>query len=233
MWFLDQIVSTLGTASGWFYSLYRDFSDVPLIGRVLAAPFYWLYGAFYYLAIYFSSFNAWVEDATSKLGRILSLADITGYLRAWLDYAANAWAWVSTAVNNVLHIVDAWWQSVKPVVLAWIQEVKYWVSVQLRELNAWLDNLQMAVDAFLDKLPALSEIIAWFGNWWGNILSLLGAWWAERLGDIRDLFMSWAKDMAPFWAGWQDIRDQVFGFFNDPIEYLWSRFTDWFLGPEG
>lgn len=232
MWFLDQIVSILRLVSDWFYRLYRDFSDVPLIGGVLAAPFYWLYAAFYHLAVYFSSFNAWAEDATSKLGRILSLENITSYFKTFLDYATGAWAWISNAGNNVIGIVSTWWQSVKPVVLAWIEEAKSWASAQLRELNARLGSLQSLWDELKVNIPSLSEIIAWFRNWWGNIQKVLSGWWTERLRDVQDLFKSWVKDLAPFWEGWQDIRDTVFDFFNDPLEFLWARFTDWFLGAE-
>jgi hypothetical protein len=232
MWFLDQIVSALKVASDWFYRLYRDFSDVPLIGGVLAAGFYWLYTAFYHLATYFSSFNAWVEDATSKLGRILSLENIASYFKTFLDYATNAWAWITNAWNNVIGIVSTWWQTVKPVVLAWIEEAKSWVKDQLKDLLTWLGGIQRAVDAFLDKLPSLSEIILWWKDWWGNVTKVITDWWPDGLEDVKELDDTQTKDNEPFWKGWQDVRDSVIEFINDPLEWLANRLEDWFWGEE-
>ncbi|GAI90757.1 unnamed protein product, partial [marine sediment metagenome] len=50
--------------------------------------------------------------------------------------------------------------------------------------------------------------------------------------DVRDLIDSAIEELRPFIEGWQEIKDSVLEFFVDPLEWLWTRFTNWFLGPE-
>ena len=51
--------------------------------------------------------------------------------------------------------------------------------------------------------------------------------------DVESLINSAFTERERYWSGWQDMRDKVIEFFANPFDYLWSRFADWFLGPEG
>ncbi|GAH38074.1 unnamed protein product, partial [marine sediment metagenome] len=67
-----------------------------------------------------------------------------------------------------------------------------------------------------------------------NLLTFewLSIWWNARLLDINSLIESWTVTLSPFWEGWQEIRESVFEFFTDPLTWLETKFTDWFLGEE-
>jgi len=52
------------------------------------------------------------------------------------------------------------------------------------------------------------------------------------MGDVLDLIDSAFTLRESLWSGWQEIRDLVFEFFNDPWAWLEERFTNWFLGGE-
>jgi len=93
-------------------------------------------------------------------------------------------------------------------------------------------GLQGSWDTFKGKIPSIDQIIAWFSNWWGSVLARIIAWGALTGAQVDELISSRLKDFDPFWAGWQDFKDRVVEFFSDPVEFIWDRFTDWFLGPE-
>ncbi|GAH69681.1 unnamed protein product, partial [marine sediment metagenome] len=56
---------------------------------------------------------------------------------------------------------------------------------------------------------------------WNTITGNLEKWWKTQLALLNETF------------GWvQDFRDGLGEFFPNPLEFLWNRFIDWFLGPE-
>lgn len=233
MWFLNIIISYLGNIRDWFLSAYNEVKGWVWPFNNLATPLYYLYYAFSYVTLYFGYFNDWVATANTKLSQILDINQIIVYLKTWLDYATYAWQWVGNAISNVTSIITSWWSSAQETVLAWIEQAKQWTLAQIQNLAAAMVEVQAWWNSFKSNLPTLSEIIAWFQSWWPNILSMLGSWWIERLLDVEALFNSWFLELSPLWEGWQEIREEVFEFFSDPLEWLWARFTDWFLGPEG
>jgi hypothetical protein len=180
----------------------------------------------------FLDFDAWVVNATTEIGKILSISAIQSYFQTWINYATSAYNWVVNAVSNVTTTVNAWWTSTQATVKVWINDVKQWAQAQIDNLATTLTEVQTWWNDFKSKIPSLDEVLSWFVNWWTNILTQLQTWWEERLTDIESFFNSWALSLAPFWEGWQDIREIVFNFFNNPFDWLWDKFTDWFLGGE-
>jgi hypothetical protein len=232
MTFLNLIVQGCSDTSSYFYSIYLKVYSW-IYPFYLAAPFFYsLSTVFADLAWGFYDFNIWVDDAVTKLGQILSISTITSYFQTWIGYATTAYNWIINAANIILLNISAWWNTTQQTVLVWIDQAKQWALAQINNLAGALAEVQTWWNSFKDKIPSLNEIISWFTNWWANILSRLSSWWIERLLDIKALFNSWTLELAPLLAGWQEIRDKVFEFFNDPLEWLLAEFTDWFLGKE-
>jgi len=198
----------------------------------LASPLLSLYYAFDNLVLYFNYFYDWVAEANTKISQILSISAISSYFSAFLTAAYNAWNWVIDAWNNITNIINIWWNSTQSIVFIWIDQAKQWALAQINSLANALTEVQTWWNNFKSSIPSLNEILLWFTNWWANILAHIQSWWVERLSDIESLLISLALDLSPFWEGWQEIRETVFNFFNDPLEWLWARFTDWFLGAE-
>jgi hypothetical protein len=116
--------------------------------------------------------------------------------------------------------------------MLWIEQAKQWALAQVNHLANSLTPLQNWWNSFVASIPTLTEILSWFTNWWGNVLSKLTSWWNERLLDVKALLTNLALELSPFWEGWQDIRTTVFTFFSNPFDWLLNKFTDWFLGVE-
>lgn len=232
MTFFTNIGYAILTAGGWIYQAGSTTSSWIYPFYLLANPFYlvseWLYRAGYY----FFDVALWADSVARAIGKILDITTITGYFQTWINYATTAYNWIINAANIILLNIGAWWNTTQQTVLVWIENAKQWALAQVNSLAVTLAPVITGWNSLVSKIPSLNEILLWFTNWWANILSLLSSWWAERLLDIKALFNSWTLDLAPFWEGWQEIRDKVFDFFNDPLEWLWSRFTNWFLGAE-
>jgi hypothetical protein len=217
----DYFLDAHYTVSNWVWPFYN-----------LATPLYYIYNAFYWLVIYFYQFNEWLYELSVYASSFLDMNIVLSYLQTWINYATIAYNWIINAANIITYNIGAWWNTTQQTVLVWIDQAKQWALVQVNNLANTLAPVIAGWNSFVSKIPSLNEILLWFTNWWANVLSRLSSWWTERLLDIKALFNSWTLDLAPFWLGWQEIRDKVFEFFNDPLEWLLAEFTDWFLGKE-
>jgi len=226
MWWLEQIITYLSQVRDWFLDAYYEVSGWVYPFNNLATPLYWLYHAFFYLAFHFGSFNAWVDDAASKIAAILNFDNLYSYFRTYFDYAVNAWNWVFNAWNNVIAITGDWWNSTQLIVQSWIASAQQFLQTQINGINTLLASIQASVDNLLSNLPTLNEIISWWSNWWGNTLANLGSWWNDRLYDVQGLINSAFVERESLWAGWQDFRGKVVEFFTDPWGWLYDRFDD-------
>ena len=215
--FLDAYLEV----KGWVWPFYY-----------LQYPLYGLYQVFWDLLTPIAQFWIWAEDVWNKVQQIFSLEQITAYFRTWIDAASNAWDWVVNSFWNVWNIVEDWWSAAKYTVLAWIYEAKLWFQALLNEANAWIAQLQEYWDSIVGKIPTWDEVAAWWGNWPGNVMTVITDWWVGALLSVAGLIASAFIEREDFWAGWQDFREKVADFFTDPLEFLWTLFVDWFLGPE-
>ncbi|MBA7573636.1 hypothetical protein ES708_15434 [subsurface metagenome] len=232
MWFLDQIIYRLNTIKEWFLEAYLEVNGWIAPFRYLATPLWYIYYAFIYLVSSFRDFNTWVSDAAAKLLTILSYSNIASYFKTFFDAATNAWSWVVNAWGNVTGIVNIWWSSTQQVVLSWINDAVTFLLSLIGNLQTWLGTLQEAWDAFKGMIPSISEILAWFSNWWAWILARILAWGGLPARLIQDLIDSTLLAWFPFYNTLAEIWSAIVEFFADPLEFLWARFTDWFLGRE-
>lgn len=232
MSFINSIIEWLNNAAGFFYRIFLETYSWPWPFWYVSSFFYSLQGVCAGLAWAFYYFNSWVDYVAGKVAAILSTWDIWSYFKWWFDAAANAWNWVTNALYNVWNIVTSWWSSMQYTVLAWVQGAKDWATSLFNQANAWLAALQSAWDSFKSKLPSIDMVISWFKDWGGNVLAHIISWGALTGKQIDELIGSKFKEATPFWEGWQDFRDRVVEFFTNPLEFLFNRFIDWFLGPE-
>ena len=232
MFFMDWIIQRLNDASDLFYDIYREVWDW-VWPFWLAAEFFWeLSWLFWRLAQDCIRFNSWLSWADIRLEGIFSLWEIWEYFEKWFNWGMWAWDWVADAFLNVWNIVDDWWSSTQSTVRAWIDEAKSYAASLVANLNLMLSSLQSAWDDFKGMIPTIDEVIYWWRNWPGNVLTIVSTWWTSTMGEVQGLIDSSFIEREPFWAGWQELKDKVAEFFTDPLEFLWARFTDWFLGPE-
>ena len=232
MGFINNIVSALNDVSDYFYDIYREVYDWTYPFWLAAPLFYYISRGFNHLAWDFYDFGEWVDDVADRVRDILDFSDIWDYFDYWFNRAAWAWDWVLRAWDNVWDIVNDWWSYTRYTVLAWVDEAKSYADALVVGVTNWLASLQEAWDSFKGRIPTIDEVILWWGNWTGNVTGIISTWWTGTLTEVKSLINSAFLEREPFWAGWQDWRDKVTEFFSDPVEFLWARFTDWFLGPE-
>jgi len=222
MWFMNSIISRLNEISGFFYSIYLE-----VLGWIppfwyAAGFFYSLHSTFVGLSWAFYSFNQWVSDVAAKVAGILSYTNIYSYFQSYFTAALNAWNWVINAFNNIWSIVDNWWSSAQYIVLAWIDDAKSYAASLVAGVNSWLVTLQGAWDSFKGRIPTIDELIYWWSNWTGYVLSAIDTWWTGTVLEVQNLLDSAFLEREPFWAGWQDWRDKVTEFFSDPEDWLYK-----------
>lgn len=221
MYVLTRIASYFGTIASFFNDIY-----VEVEGWVWpfykAADFFWYIRYFFYKleaqTIYFSED---MEDFIDELGYILSWSSIRSLISSWLYGIENVIEWWSSWWTWIRQEVNWWWSSTQYTVQGWIASAVQGFNDLINSVETALNTLQAAWDDFWTViLPNLLDI-----TW-------LTSWWASKLLEIDTLINSWFLTWTPFWEGWLDVKDTVIEFFNDPLEWLWQRFLDWFLGPE-
>ena len=232
MYFMTRIIELLNDASDFFYQIYRETRNW-IYPFYYISDFFWdLCDAFNDLAWYFYDFALWVNDAAGKVEEILSYHDIYSYFRDFLDAGWDAWMWVLDAAGNIRRGVDSWWASVRYDVMDWIDAAGDALEAQMAGLASWVDDIQAFIDELEIDFPDISGILDWFTDWGGHVLATVNTWWNSRLLEVQELINSAAAGVAAMAEGWQEVKSDVVEFFNDPLEWLWTRFTDWFLGPE-
>ena len=215
------------------------FRDAYLEVKGWVWPFYYLQYPLYGLHIVFRSmltpiahFGDWADDVWAKVLQIFSLEQITSYFRTWLDYATDAWDWISNAWWNVIGIVGDWWAATKVTVLGWIDIVKQWAIELWEDTKKGIAELQPVWDFFKGKIENLEIVLNWYFEWKDQVIAAVIRWGFVTALDVAGLVAAAFLERENLWAGWQDFRDKIADFFTDPLEFLWTLFTDWFLGPE-
>lgn len=228
----DALFSIVWDICWWFYDVSYDIYDVPSVGPTLSEIFLWIHDRFYDWCDVVSDLADWeyvIEDAISS---ILSEVDILALLRDWLDWAQWAWEWIQDVWYYVTDIVSEWWQLEDNPIRLFIDALGEALQAAINAVSLALSSLQAAWDDFKGRIPTIDEVIAWFGNWWAQILTPLTAWWNERLVEVNTLVNDIIKEWFPFYDDLVSIWGEIQAFFTDPLEFVWQKFTDWFLGPE-
>lgn len=177
---------------------------------LVAIFFYTLEASLKSIASGFAVVGAWVDWLEGRIALILDLDTITRAFRQWIDAAVGAWAWVTNAVQNITDTIGDWWLVAQTTVQGWIAAA-----------TEGLADLKVAWSTFWSvTLPTLVDF-AW-----------LTTWWTSRLTDIGNLIDSAFTLRSGLWEGWQEARTNVSNFITTPLDWLWERFTDWFLGRE-
>lgn len=224
MWFINEIVDKLNHIAEFFYDLY-------LTCYFAGAPLSWLANSFYYLAEWFNdlawlfySFGLWVDDVATKVLAILNWSVIWSYILSYVPNIEAIRDWFYYWRDRVWQEIADWWAATSQTVIGWIDAAKDWAWLWIDYLQSEVNELKARLDTLVIEFPDITELLAWFSNWWSNILGNLDSWWSERLVDVQSLINSAFIARDDFWRGWQDQRDKVTEFFTDPEDWLYKAF---------
>ena len=220
--------------------IYQVFADMALWCWAHDPPFGWFGSKFAIIYDHLTDLHyglyLFAEDYESLWEGILGIiteSDVFSLLQTWLTYAEDAWYWVSNAFGNVLDIIWEWW----PIALNYV--ISY-VDAAVEGLDSLIATWDQFWTVTWPQWMSLFEgFKADWDNFWTTIFpdlvsfTWLTTWWNSRVLEVQDLISTAVEGIEDLMMGWQEVRDKVIEFFNDPLEWLWTRFTDWFLGPEG
>ena len=146
------------------------------------------------------------ESLWDAIVSILTESDIFTLLQQWLNYAEIAFTWVTNAPANILASVTEWWQSILPYILTYIDNAVEGFT----ELKAAWDTF------WISTLPNLVSF-----DW-------LGIWWNDKLLDVQSLIDTAILNLNVLLEGWQEVREAVLEFFNDPYGWIYDRLDEFF-----
>lgn len=233
MSWMTSIVSWLKSIESYFYNAYLEVYGWIYPFWLLSSPLLYASRGFGWLAYYFSLFNNWLVWAQGELGKVLNWDTIWSYLLNYVPNLIQLRDWFYNWVTYVTNTITSWWSATFVTVKGWISTA---VQPFKAMLTAWNNFWQTTWPQWTSSFNSLKS--AW-DNFWSYTFptlvsfSWLETWWNSRLQDIQGLINSAFTARASLWAGWQEMRADVAGFFSDPVEFIWERFTGWFLGPEG
>lgn len=203
---LTDIISAFNNVSSWFYEIYLDVYSWVYPFSLTANLFYHLSTLFSSLAWHFYDFASLIFEIADKATQILSWSTIWSYIKSYIPNLEQIRDGFYYWPSMVYQEITSWWSVASSTVQGWIGVVQDWTQGLISYLTNRIDSLQVSLDNFVTvTLPAIPS-------------------WP----DIDSLVKSWFLNFAPFWAGWQDYRDQVVEFFTDPLQWLYDKMDEWF-----
>lgn len=232
MSFMNWIIEDLNSASDFFYSIYLEVLDWVWPFWLAADFFYSLCRVFNWLAWDFSRFAEWVNDVADQVENILSWSTIWSYILSYVPNLVTIRDWFYSWWNNVTSVVTSWWSSTQWTVQGWITTATQGLSTLT---VAWDNFWTVTWPDWMNRFAILKA--AWDDFWtvtFPNLVSFnwLGIWWNDRLQDIDRLMSDKLTTWFPFYDDLSQLWREIADFFTNPLEFLWAKFTDWFLGPE-
>lgn len=204
--FFPAIVEQFNSISRTFYSAYIEVYYWVWPFNYLATPFYFGSVAFAHLAQGFSSFATAWYGVVNKLTLILSWSTIWSYILTYIPNLEAIRDWFYYWWTFVWNEINEWWEIKKQIVLGWVDAVKDWARLWFIYFEAWLKTLQAEWDYF--KKVTLPSLPDWLG--------------------IDKLIASWFEKFAPFWEGWQEVKEKITDFIKDPEEWFYNRLDEIF-----
>jgi len=222
---ISVLIGLCNTISNWFYEWYLlVLGWGGLLGN-LADFFFQMTLLFNKVGWAFYDFYFWVDSINIAWSGIFSWETIKSLILSWLPGLEDALNWWGDWWHWIEQEVEDWWNSTKSTVQGWI-------SIATEGLDAlkvaWNNFWNITWPQWIDNL---SELRLLWDNFWTvtfpNLVnfSWLGIWWDSQWLVIQQLIEDTIKVWFPFY-------DSVVEFITDPLEWLWTKVADWFLGPE-
>jgi len=230
--FMAGIVHHLTAAQSWFIVAFREASGWVWPFNLLAAPLDWIRYSFGWLAYHFSNFSTWVSAITAKAATILSSFDIMELLKPVSQKVEMLVNWFSNLDFLIRQAITTWWASALLTVNTLINTAVQGIRTLVDNVNTELVKLKGQVAGMLEDLPNIDAVIAWWSNWSGQLLAFVNNWWDGKLLDVQRLINDTIKVWLPFYDSLEELWGSVAEFITNPLDWLESKFTSWFLGGE-
>jgi len=248
-WF-ESLSNKFDDAADWL-------AEIPAVGTYIANPIYKVADYCSYISESFAdlwsgwwSLCDWLDAVWDKFGDIWDdLGDLWNYAQITLrnlvndalDFADDAWDKAVRAYNKAR---DAWdyatdWLTDRANE-AWARAGNVWGSVTDWLKDKAIDAYNTAVWAFEQIQAAVTaaaqDIYAWVKGIPAEISDFVAGVVAAIGAVTTDIVQTLINNALAAVAGPINLINQWFddiqNFFNSPLDWLESKFADWFLGPE-
>lgn len=225
---ITTIASWFSSAANTLYNVHLQCYASFYIPNVIGDLFYTTSGLMSNIASGLYTFYSWTVDVATRLINIITESDIYNYIISFFPSLDDIINWFGNWTSYVWGQITSWWQSVIPTVQQWIEEAINSAGGLIGQLQTWLTNLQQAWDNFITRLPTIDEVLAWFGDWFGQVRTNIIAWWNETVPSLNDWINSTLQEWFPFYdelvSLWADIRL----FFVDPLAWVYEKLDEFF-----
>lgn len=208
MWIMDAIASFFINIGNTCYLIYEETSDWIWPFNYLSNSFLWLYYFFNSIAVNSYYFGTWVNELWNIAVTAIQEWEIWTLLADVIQWALDAWIWVSNALENILNIIGDWWSTV-------VEGVQGWIDIAIEGVNTIIDGIQ----GFINELQA-----DW-NHFWTEIFPDLVGW-----GALDSWIITWLKTTFPFYDTLCTIIDEIVIFLSNPLDWLLIKLEDWFWG---
>ncbi|MCK9598675.1 MAG: hypothetical protein M0R06_06515 [Sphaerochaeta sp.] len=205
---LQGLADVLRGAGAFFNNLYIEVSDWIWPFHNLSGPFQAISSLFDSGARGVDEFNAWLGETIPELLDKLTWENIFNLVLGCFPGLEDVITWFSSWPTYIWDMIAEFWAGAQ----GWIRDLVQLATEGLEDLKAGWYNF---FNVTLPGLVRVENLPDWFQSW---------------LEDIQGLIDSAFSIREDLWEGWTDWRDKVKDFFDNPVEYIWNRFTDWFFG---
>ena len=190
----------------------------------------WLRTALSYLNWDIFAWHVYVGDAVES-----AIDWVVEWLNEAITWALEAWNKAQAAWDKAVEVGKALWSDflreisqVWDIIQTWWSDLGDWWSTKVTWIRDLIDAAQDWLRSLIDDIRSgLDQLGVWWDNFTRDILPSL----ATRF-DITQAISAFMEQWKDLFEGWEAFKNSIVDFFSDPLEWLWDRFTDWFLGPE-
>lgn len=224
--------------------------DIPFVGDALynlfknVAYFFWdLTFGFYDISDEIDNWWDWISGLWSELSWLWEWAD-----EIWERVRAVIWNLPDIfgfSFSTVFDVVDMFVHTIGTRIsdfVAWVKEnaeviyqtINEYITNVYQTFNEYITNIYETISTYITNV--YENVYNYITNVYETVQNIFNTYITEIIGVTE----GWVGDfvnaaLAPFIAPINLVNlwfDAIQDFFNDPLEWLWSKFTNWFLGTE-
>ena len=166
---------------------------------------------------------------------LIPLVGGTKFMAGIVDYLVFAQDWLIEAFYTVSDWV--WPFYLLATSLDWLQYAFGWLAYHFSNFSIWVSATGELVANILSWatlqgmirswLPGLETALAWFSNWWENVLAIVDNWWLARKSDVQDWInaaIAGAEGAGEAWLNfWNNLWPDLLATVNG-LSANWSDF---------
>jgi len=250
MWFTDPIFSLVYDIADFFWYLYYESRDIPLVGSVISGIFLDIYFAIQNLLTPIANLGEWLDSLWLAIQTKVDETTFNSFvMNVAIDRFLIQYFW-GNRVAIFLEIIGDWWDSIDITIPDIWADITAWTTTQLNNLSNTFNTLIIDVKSWTTSQvnSARDFLITLLGNlehWtrtqvntlqatlttlidWTNLTVWIANWWDDKLLDIEAMLNTRLLLWFPFYDELASLWSSIREFFVDPEQYVYDKLDNWF-----